>query len=66
MENFLNFKDAIATLNTDSPILCLTYEKTLKNINSFLSEFPGKTFYAVKTNPDNEFVKFVMENGIKN
>jgi ornithine decarboxylase len=66
MNKFSTFKDAINAFNSDSPIVCSHYHKSSKNIQLFLKDFPGKTFYAVKSNPDPEFVKFVMLAGIRN
>ena len=66
MNKFNSFKDAINAFNSDSPIVCSHYHKSDKNIQLFLNNFPGKTLYAVKSNPDPEFVKFVMLAGVRN
>lgn len=62
---FKNFYEVVASLEPDIPVVCLHHHKSEQNIQKFLKHFPGKTFYAIKSNPEPNFIKYVMNQGVR-
>ncbi|MDA9624760.1 type III PLP-dependent enzyme [Candidatus Pelagibacter bacterium] len=62
------FKDVnvlVNELKPDYPVYCIRSESIKKSTKFFKDNFPGKTLYAVKTNPNEKVLKQIISNGIK-
>ncbi len=56
-ETFPNVEEATRVLRPAQPLYCMHPDKLEEAAKLFLDHFPGKTFYAVKANPD----RYVLE-----
>jgi len=66
MQKFKNVDDLISQLKPERPIYCIRKNSIHVASKTFQNKFPGKILYAVKTNPNLEVLKTVIESGIKN
>ncbi len=58
--------DAVAaTLCPDAPVTCIYPEKLREAAEAFLSGFPGRVLYAVKSNPDPRVMRYLHTSGIR-
>ena len=64
MRKFKNVNELVNVLKPEHPIYCIRTESLKKSINCFKKHFPGKTLYAVKTNPNERIIKEIIQNGI--
>ena len=65
MQKFKSVEELINQLKPEKPVYCIRTSPIKLAVEYFLKNFPGKTLYAVKTNPHPMIIKNVMENGIK-
>ncbi len=66
MQKFKNVDELISQLKPERPIYCIRKNSIHVASKTFQNKFPGKILYAVKTNPNPEVLKTVIESGIEN
>jgi ornithine decarboxylase len=66
MQKFKGVDDLINQLKPDSPVYCIRKNSIHIASKKFQNKFPGKILYAVKTNPNHEVLKTIIESGIEN
>ena len=65
MQKFKDVNQLVNTLKPDYPVYCIRPESIKTSTQFFKNNFPGRVLYAVKTNPNEEVLKHVINNGIK-
>ena len=65
MQRFETARDVALTLRPDESVYCFRAEVLKADARRFMSMFPGKTAYAVKTNGEKLVLKTLAEAGIK-
>ncbi|MEK9544902.1 MAG: type III PLP-dependent enzyme [Pelagibacteraceae bacterium] len=66
MQKFTDVNELVNTLKPDNPVYCIRPESIKTSTQFFKNNFPGKVLYAVKTNPNKEVLKYILNNGIAN
>ena len=66
MKKFKSVDDLVNQLNPVNPVYCIRKESVRKASNLFQKKISGRILYAVKTNPNSEILKTVIDSGIKN
>ena len=66
MQKFTDVNELVNTLKPDNPVYCIRPESIKTSTQFFKNNFPGKVLYAVKTNPNKEVLKYILNNGITN
>ncbi|MDA1197473.1 MAG: type III PLP-dependent enzyme [Proteobacteria bacterium] len=66
MQKFKDVNELVNTLKPDYPVYCIRPESIKISTQLFKNNFPGKVLYAVKTNPNEEVLKHIINNGIEN
>ena len=66
MKKFKTVYELINELKPSDPVYCIRKNSIEKASKFFVEKFPGEILYAVKTNPNIEVIKTLIENGIKN
>ncbi len=66
MKKFKSVDDLINQLKPVNPVYCIRKESVRKASKLFQKRFSGRILYAVKTNPNSEIIKTVIDSGIKN
>ena len=64
MGKFKDVNELVNALKPDYPVYCIRPESIKKSTKFFKDNFPGKTLYAVKTNPNEKVLKQIILNGI--
>ncbi len=64
IDQFENAQDAALTLRPDVPVYCFRPEVLRQDARNFVSSFPGKTAYAVKTNGEPIVLQTLADIGI--
>jgi ornithine decarboxylase len=64
MGKFKDVNELVNALKPDYPVYCIRQESINKSTKFFKDNFPGKTLYAVKTNPNEKILKQIISNGI--
>ena len=64
MKKFKSVEDLINQLKPNDPVYCIRKQPIFNASKFFQKEFPGKILYAVKTNPNEEVLKTIIESGI--
>ncbi len=64
MRKFKDVNELVNVLKPEQPIYCIRPDSIKKSTNFFKRQFPGKTLYAVKTNPNEKVIKQIIVNGI--
>jgi ornithine decarboxylase len=65
MQKFKDVNELVNSLSPDYPVYCIRPESLKTSTQFFKNNFPGKVLYAVKTNPNEEVLKHIINNGIK-
>ena len=65
MQKFKDVNELVNSLSPDYPVYCIRPESLKISTKFFKNNFPGKVLYAVKTNPNEEVLKHIINNGIK-
>ena len=65
MKKFKTVDELISQLQPDKPIYCIRKKSIQIASNFFQEKFPGKILYAVKTNPNKEVLKTIIQSGIE-
>jgi ornithine decarboxylase len=66
MQKFTDVNELVNTLKPDFPVYCIRPDSLKTSTQFFKNNFPGKVLYAVKTNPNEEVLKYIISNGIEN
>jgi ornithine decarboxylase len=66
MRKFTDVNELVNTLKPDYPVYCIRPDSIKTSTQFFKKKFPGKVLYAVKTNPNKEVLKHIINNGIEN
>ena len=64
MKNFDSVNELVNELKPTEPVYCIRPNSIKIACNWFKKNFPGKTLYAVKTNPNEIVIKEISDNGI--
>jgi len=64
MQKFKSVENLVNQLRPDKPIYCIRKKSILSASRFFQKNFPGKILYAVKTNPNSEVIKTLIDSGI--
>jgi ornithine decarboxylase len=64
MQRFENAREAALALRPDDPVYCFRPEVLKDDCRRFMSMFPGKTAYAVKTNGERMVLQTLAEAGV--
>jgi len=64
MQKFKSVEELVNRLKPDKPVYCIRKNSILSASKFFQKKFPGKTLYAVKTNPHSEIIKTLIKSGI--
>tara|TARA_Y100000590_G_scaffold410366_1_gene503351 strand:- start:339 stop:1517 length:1179 start_codon:yes stop_codon:yes gene_type:complete len=64
MQKFKTVDELVNTIRPVEPVYCIRNNSIKLACNWFKSNFPGKILYAVKTNPNEQVIKSIGENGI--
>ncbi len=65
MQKFKSVEELVNQLKPEKPVYCIRKNSIKSAVKFFLKKFTGKVLYAVKTNPNPEVIKTVIESGIK-
>ena len=65
MKKFKSVDDLISQLQPDKPVYCIRKNSIQVASKFFQNKFPGKILYAVKTNPNKEVLKTIIQSGIE-
>jgi len=64
MQKFKSVEELVHKLKPEKPVYCIRKHSIRTAVKYFLSNFPGKILYAVKTNPHPEIIKEIIKSGI--
>ena len=64
MKKFRSVEELISQLKPDNPVYCVRKRPIHIASKFFQKKFPGKILYAVKTNPNTEVLKTILDSGI--
>jgi ornithine decarboxylase len=64
MGKFKSVNELVNSLKPDYPVYCIRPSEIKKSVNFFKENFPGKTLYAVKTNPNEKIIRQIVDSGI--
>ena len=65
MKKFKTVEELINQLKPDNPVYCIRKHSIKTASRYFQDNFPGKILYAVKTNPNKEVLKTIIQSGIQ-
>jgi len=66
VQKFKTVDELVNQLKPEKPVYCIRKKSIQIASKYFQNKFPGKTLYAVKTNPHPEVLKIIVQSGIKN
>ncbi len=66
MEKFKSVDELVKQLRPKEPVYCIRRKSIQLSSKYFQNKFPGKILYAVKTNPNPDVLKTILESGINN
>ena len=64
MQKFKSVEELINQLKPEKPVYCIRKSSIKSATKYFLTNFPGKVLYAVKTNPQPEVIEEIIKSGI--
>jgi len=64
MQKFNSVNELVNTIRPVNPIYCIRPGSIKLACSWFKSNFPGRILYAIKTNPNEEVIKYIGESGI--
>ncbi len=65
MKKFKSVDELISQLQPDKPVYCIRKKSIQIASKYFQSKFPGSILYAVKTNPNKEVLKTIIQSGVR-
>jgi len=66
MQKFKSVDEIVKQLRPIEPVYCIRRKSIQLSSKYFQNKFPGKILYAVKTNPNPDVLKTILESGINN
>ena len=66
MRKFTDVNELVNTLKPNHPVYCIRPDSIRTSTQFFKNNFPGKILYAVKTNPNKEVLRHIINHGIEN
>lgn len=57
--------DVVRAIRPELPLYILQPERVAENVRAFISQFPGTTMFAVKSNPDKTVIQTMVKSGLK-
>ena len=66
MQKFKSVDELVKQLRPTEPVYCIRRKSIQLSSKYFQNKFPGKILYAVKTNPNPDVLKTILESGINN
>ena len=64
MQKFNSVDELVNTIRPVDPVYCIRPNSIKSACSWFKQNFPGQILYAVKTNPNEKVIKFIIESGI--
>ena len=64
MQKFNSVDELVNTIRPVDPIYCIRPNSIKAACNWFKNNFPGNVLYAVKTNPNEKVIKYIVDSGI--
>ena len=64
MQKFKSVEELVNQLKPTRPVYCIRKKSILSASRFFQDKFPGKTLFAVKTNPHQDIIKTLIKSGI--
>ena len=64
MQKFKSVEELVNQLKPTGPVYCIRKKSILSASKFFQDKFPGKTLFAVKTNPHPDIIKTLIKSGI--
>ena len=64
MKKFKSVEKLVNQLKPNDPVYCIRKHPIINASKFFQKNFPGKILYAVKTNPNQEVLKTILDSGI--
>ena len=65
MKKFKSVDELISQLQPDKPVYCIRKKSIQIASKYFQNKFPGSILYAVKTNPNKEVLKTIIQSGVR-
>ena len=65
MQKFNSVDELVSTIKPVDPVYCIRPNSIKTACHWFKKNFPGKTLYAVKTNPNENVIKKIADSGIE-
>ena len=65
MQKFNSVDALVNTIKPVNPVYCIRPNSIRTACSWFKNNFPGKILYAVKTNPNEKILKYIVESGIE-
>ena len=65
MQKFKTVDELVNQLRPVKPVYCIRKKSIQVSSKTFQKKFPGRIMYAVKTNPNTEVLKTIVQSGIK-
>ena len=65
MQKFSSVDELVRNIQPVDPVYCIRPNSIKTACSWFRSNFPGKILYAVKTNPNEKILKYIVESGIE-
>ena len=65
MRKFKDVNELVNSIKPDYPVYCIRPESIKSSVKFFKKNFPGDVLYAVKTNPNEKVLKYIISNGVE-
>ena len=65
MQKFKSVEELVNQLKPEKPVYCIRKHSIDSAVKFFKKKFSGKILYAVKTNPNPEVIKTIIESGVE-
>ena len=65
MQKFSSVDELVRNIQPVDPVYCIRPNSIKTACSWFKNNFPGKILYAVKTNPNEKIIKYIIESGIE-
>ena len=65
MQKFSSVDELVRNIQPVDPVYCIRPDSIKTACSWFKKNFPGKILYAVKTNPNEKILKYIVESGIE-
>ena len=65
MQKFKSVEELVNQLKPEKPVYCIRKNSILSASKFFQKKFPGQILYAVKTNPNSEVIKTLINTVVR-